>query len=280
MNTIIYNNIELKYIIIKKNTILFRTIYGDSKYSKINPLSLTKDKLAKIYSNNILRDFYGKQENLDDYCLSPFYNIFLYPNPYFADTNLWFNNKCERNVAIYKTQQDIKLLSFIDSKYLISDPILETNGIIKNCSQLDFCNYKMYNSNYCLTQEFMETYPDILGLYNIVEIDNNHLKEKTNKMAPFMKFMNFEKNITNTINGIPEISLYHLKMRKFITIKTKYNKNPNYFHKLYEKIVNNIDDYNLFLIEFIAHQPYKIDKLFNFMKNKLKKTPDGFFVLR
>jgi len=269
-NYIIYNGIKLKYAIIKKGTLMFRTIVGHESLSKKHKNNFSKEFNDKNISYNILRDYFGKQEKKENYCLSPYYNLFLYFNPFFADTNLWLNNTYERNVAIYEIQSDLKLLSFIDTKYKIDDPLFIENDILVKCNTIKLCNYTGVKSDYCLSMNFMKTHPDIIGVYNIIEVDNKHYEDKEHLkiIKPFVKYIHREKMNPNYY-GVPQIYIYPLKNRLFNEIITEYNVlSKTYIEKLYKYISDNYDNYNLFLIDFIEHQPFKIDKLMSFIKNK------------
>jgi|694.fasta_scaffold00943_50 hypothetical protein len=250
-------------IIIKKGTILFRIVH-------------TKE-------TNFLRDFYGKQEDDNDFCLAPNYNVFFYFTPYMSDTSLWFNYKV-RKMIVYELQYDIEVLNFIlplDSnnklKYIREDINLDKLNIIKKCDNFELCNglYKGIKSDYCLTNDYIKKNPKILGMINIVEIDNKHLKQhlKKNKNKWIKQFMGFFKN-KNGLIGVPELSIYPLNYRN--TEHIIYKNEPD---KLINNIANNITKYNYTIKAVFDHQPFKKDELYNFVKNKLVMK-NGFYYFK
>lgn len=242
---IIYKNIELNIIKIKKGTILFRVLTS---------------------SNAFLRDYYGKQEDKNDYCLSPQHNVFFYNQPFIVDANLWLNSSW-RNMLIYEIQYDIELLDFTEnSKYLREDEILITKGILRKCNDLSLCSglYNGIKSDYCLTDEFLEKYPNIMGLFNIVKLDNIHLKKVINKYNFIKPYIDFFKD-KNGFTGIPELSIYPLHNRVKEHIITPFTNVD-----LHNNIIKNIEKYNYIIKEIIPHQPFEKNKLLKYLKYKLK----------
>jgi hypothetical protein len=204
-----------------------------------------------------------------------------------ADTNLWFNHEYERNVIVYVLQQDIILLSFINSNYLISDQILKDKNILNKCNMFKLCNiYSGIKSDYCLSTEFIKDNPNIMGIYNVNLKDNEHLDDLLNTpkskllLDPFIEYFNFEK-INTDLKGIAEISMYPFKQRQIKDIITPYNTNKNYIAKLYKNIYNNIDKYNYQMIEIFKHKPFdKNDELYKFIKNTIYNKTTKQFELR
>lgn len=255
----------METIKIKKGTVLFRIILLEEKA--------------------FLRDFYGKQEGTNDYCMPPNYNVFFYFNPFMSDTNLWHNGKW-RKMFIYELQYDIEVLSFVKPcdvkpenypKYLREDQILEKKNILLKCNNFDFCNglYKGIDSDYCFTLDFMKKNPNILGMINIVARDNKNLKEKikNKKYRWITKFMYKYLN-HNGEKGIPELSIYPFNKRNFNHIRTKVNDAA-----LYNNLINNRFKYNYVLKAAIDHQPFKKDELYNYVnKNLIMK--DGFYFFK
>ena len=211
---------EIPIVTIPKGTILFRSI---KKKSLLNNDYCGIKKVNDSKSENE----YDEEEDTSSYCLHKNHNVFFYPYPGYS----YNYGDDEGNLTIFVVKRDLKLVNLLlPSKYSRGDRY--TLSFLKSCNKIEksFCDGLQGNSfDPCLTKHFLETNPDINGMYAIAGIDTSKHYMKYNFLQDYSLLNRDRDNI-----GIPEIILYPFE-RRMIEEKIwklpecKEEKNINYY---------------------------------------------------
>jgi hypothetical protein len=203
------NTSEFKTITIPKGTLLFRGI------------SFTEDTPTEYMS-----EFFSK-----GLCIPPTKNIYFYPAPYAGIGVNPFNV-----YILYSTNYDLELLLLVKPSQHFKSNSSEINtsseSFITICNKLsedDACGRKMSYDDICFTEEFINTFPHILGY---VGLDGSDVDAFLNHYRTMLKYGMTDKikqilpsivENSRGFTGIPEIVLHPLHLRRLQTARFRHD---------------------------------------------------------
>ena len=237
-----YNDIQVPLLTIPKGTVLFR--------------SMRKEGL-------ILTDFLGIPDEENNYCLSPYHNVYFYTYPYVIDTNKHAENENKMHMVMYVTATDVKVVLLLNPSPYVRHRD-EKAPFFTECDKVQFCGTTGKEYDKCLLMDFMQDNPDVCGMIGIQAADVTRFNNKwrTPEFEPFRKFVTFlwdAGNMRDKKNyGTPEIALYPLRMRNLKEIKTKVDDSTNMF----DYIMKRSNKYNYIPFQSMYHQFLKHDDKF------------------
>jgi hypothetical protein len=280
-----FNGVNVPIMTIPKGSLLFRLVYNSEqektkidKMMKESFLGLTMSKPIRNFNEEVEfdEDEFSFSEAEEEFCLHNNHNVFFYPYPYVMDTNWYIRNTTESKMVLFETTKDIKVALFLSPSGMTRINKGMESVIATTCDNFSFCDDKKGRDyDPCFKYEFMEKFPDVVGMYSIQQRDSKRFLDvyKTaNKFKPFKKFIHFYKD-SKTI-GIPELILYPLQERSLESLYNKINLDA------YEYITGNENDYNYKVVEVFDHEIYEKDKLFTYMskqKDYIFNQGTGFY---
>ena len=176
---------EVQIVTIPKGTILFRSL----GYS---------DKNA---------DYCGIEEP-ESFCLHKNHNVFFYPYPGYSDA---YADE-EGNMTVFMVKRDLKVLNLLTSDSFNRSDRHTNESIFQSCDKIEktFCG-KNEGRRFdpCFTKHFIESNPDVVGMYSIAEVDSVQHKMIYENLDEYSLFSKDSKGN----QGIPELMLYPYKER-------------------------------------------------------------------
>jgi hypothetical protein len=251
-----YNEIQVPILTIPKGTVLFR--------------SMQKEDL-------IITDFFGinNLEKENEYCLSPYHNVYFYTYPYVIDTNRYAKDENKMHMVMYMTTTDVKVVLLLKpSPY--TRHINEKAPFFTECDKVQFCGTTGKNYDKCLLMDFMEANPDVCGMVGIQAPDTVRFNHEWRKpyFEPFRKFITYlwdAGNMRGKDNfGTPEIALYPHRMRNLKEVKTVIDDSIDKF----DYIMKRKDKYNYIPFQSLFHRFGEKDKLYDMLISMF--SPNGY----
>jgi len=252
-----YNEIQVPILTIPKGTVLFR--------------SMKKEDL-------IITDFLGiiNPDKENEYCLSPYHNVYFYTYPYVIDTNDYAVDENKMHMVMYTTTVDVKVV-------LLLKPSPYTRHrdfgapFFTECDKVQFCGTTGNNYDKCLLMDFMQANPDVCGMVGIQAPDVVRFNKKWQMswFEPFRKFITYlwdAGNLRgNDMFGTPEIILYPRRTRILKETKTVLDDSVDKF----DYIMERQDEYNYLPFQSLFHQlRMPNDKLYRMLISMF--SPNGY----
>ncbi len=222
---------EIPIVTIPKGTILFRSIKEKSllnnDYCGIKKVNDSKSENEYDEEEDTTNEYDEEEDNNSSYCLHKNHNVFFYPYPGYS----YSYGDEHGNLTIFVAKRNLKLVNLLlPSKYIRGDR--RTLSFLKSCNKIEksFCDGLEGNSyDPCLTKHFLETYPDINGMYTIAGMDTSKHYMKYNFLQDYSLLNRDRDNV-----GIPEIILYPFETRMieekiWKLPECKEAKNMNYY---------------------------------------------------
>jgi Leucine-rich repeat (LRR) protein len=251
-----YRNKSFDTLILRKGTVLFK--------------SLKKPEF--------LKDAFVGYQFKDKYILSPDHESYFFLHP--------FNTSYGDHTAIFVLTQDVELiLGLKPSKDYNKYDINERFG--QKCKEKKHQSLiKNQYQSYCISDEFTEQYPNILGWIapDDEEIPDKHKENKN--FLKYYKYVTFYKNDEELIIR-PEVSIYPLTKRMERDVITPVNdfdgdwiiKNQsNFNYKLVTILEDNVEfkDYKNLIDELLSKKGHKFgDETYRMTRSEV----DGMYYM-
>lgn len=191
MDTIPYRNTSLITQTIPKGTLLFRLVEN------------SEDDLRGVPIANEKR------------CITPHYHVYFYPNPFMGSLAIGDWLKSMKDVHIYKTTRDLKVLLLVSpSKYSRSHKTVR-NSFIKRCDKVPkgCLPRKLDRYNPCLSNSLIEKHPDVVGVMSIARGDALRLQRNRRKATrKNLKYFHYATDAEGNVSP-PELALHPLAKR-------------------------------------------------------------------
>jgi hypothetical protein len=179
-----------------------------------------------------------------------------------------FNTGYGTNTAIFVLTEDVELI-------LGLNPSKDYNKFNINKKFGQDCKIKAVKSNiknkfqsYCINENFIETYPNILGWIapDDKDVPGKHLENKN--FLKYYKYVSFYKNVEGVI-ARPEVSIYPYKKRELKDIMTPVKDFDG------DWIIKNQDNFNYKLVTILdENMDFKLYK--NLIDQLLSKKGHKF----
>jgi hypothetical protein len=151
-------------------------------------------------------------------CIHRNYNVYFYPNPFVAEHSLHEWIKGNYKLHVFRLDVDVKVIRLLlPSRYHRNTKNTKRN-FVKRCSKVGkgCMPNALRGYNPCLTEGFMTSHPDIVGMMAIAPRDANELHEsfRRNKtLRAKRKYFHFATDAAGS-ESVPELILYPLRVRE------------------------------------------------------------------
>jgi hypothetical protein len=166
-------------------------------------------------------------------CIHRNYNVFFYPNPFTVEHTLseWIGGPFK--MVVFQLEHDIKVIRLLKpSKYHRNTKNTKRN-FIKTCRKVDkgCLPKKIRGYDPCLSDGFMTSHPDIVGMMAIAPGDAKRLDVGLNKktMKNKLKYFHIAEDSVGS-KSVPELALHPLRTRpaKDLIVKDGDDLENNY----------------------------------------------------
>lgn len=237
MDTIPYRNTSLIIQTIPKGTLLFRLVEN------------SEDDLRGVPIGDEKR------------CITPHYHVYFYPNPFMGSLAVGDWLKDIKDVHIYKTTRDLKVLLLISpSKYSRVHKTVR-NSFLKRCDAVPkgCLPRKLDGYNPCLSDSIIKKHPDVVGIMSIAWRDANTLRKNRHKATrKNLKYFHYATDSYGIVSP-PELALHPLAKRSAKDVISTTS----------EKLENNY--------ELLKTMPLEEKKLRSFMNTHAEYDPETYF---
>jgi hypothetical protein len=234
--------------------------------------TIPKGTLLFRLTKNPRNDIRGIPREDGQRCILPNHNVFFYPNPFVPKVALTASALPASRIdviTVFVLKRDVKVIWLLNPSLFSRKDKNRKRFFMKRCSTIKkgCVDKKRVHGlhgpyNPCLSDTFLEKYPDIVGMIGVAEGDVPNIQEgykkKTRKVRKHFNFATDSVGITS----IPELILHPLKQRstKDVLVKPGDVLESNY-------------------AELTTLNPHDEESLLKFMRNHAEYNPDTFFYM-
>ena len=191
----------------------------------IHTLTLPKHTILFRLTSNPSNDLEGVLTN-GVRCVIPNFNVYFYPNPFAAELAFQkYLGEFDDNVYAYELEKDVRVVMLLNpSKY--NRHSRTQKNFLKPCSEVrkGCMPRELKKYDICLEDEFIETFPWLVGILSNPVKDFLAMKKELDKPAnePLRKYFHYARDSSN-MTALPELALHPFASRTSSVREANYS---------------------------------------------------------
>jgi hypothetical protein len=185
--------------------------------SKLHIKTIPKGTLLFRLVENPEDDIRGPKLPDGTRCLTPHYHVYFYPNPFMGKLSLdkWLSEF--KQIRVYITQKDIKVLSLLKPSQYTRRHKAKNRTFVKRCDRVPKGCLPRPLSGYnpCLSESMVKNHPEIVGITSIAFADAARLHRNIQRGKTQRNNLKYFKNATDADGNVapPEIAIHPMVKR-------------------------------------------------------------------